>query len=409
MIESRALQPTTRGAAQGNLAALLPAVAAEVGERTALELDGDRAVSYRVLDAASARVAALLRRRGVEPGDRVGIMLPSVPEFAIVYYGVLRAGGVVVPLSARLPSPELSFYLDDAGARLLFAWHAFAEPAEAGARGASADCLFVTPPEFRRMLATVVPDPELCPRADGDTAAILYSPGAADRSRGAELTHRNLRRNADAVRLLHGLGDEDVVLAPVPLFRCFGQTCALTATLGAGARLSLMTSFEPALALRRIAHDGVTSFQGVPRMFAALLAQRDGRLANGSTLRVCRSRGRMDPELRRRFEKRFGCAVLEGYGLSATSPLAASTRMGSPRKPGSAGTRLDGVEILVVDADGREVPTGEVGEIVVRGHNVMKGYWRDADATAARIDAAGFLHTGDRGSLDADGDLFVAK
>jgi long-chain acyl-CoA synthetase len=381
------------GLREANLAALLPAAAAAAGERTALSFDGE-ALSFRVLDTASARVAGLLRRRGLAPGDRVGLMLPSVPEFAIVYYGVLRAGGVVVPLSARLPWPDVAYYLGHAGAQLLFAWHAFAEPAEQGARGAAADCLFVMPDEFRRLLAAVEPDRVVCARRPVDTAAILYSPAGGARSRGAELTHANLEGNAAAVRDLHALTQDDVVLAPVPLFRCWGQTCALNATVGAGARLVLTGSFDAARALATIDREGVTSFLGLPAMFAALLDLRVDE-----TLRVCRVRGPMSPQLRRDFEAAFGCVVLEGYGRSETSPLATSTRMDRPRKPGSSGTPLDGVE-LALDPD---------GEIGVRGPNVMKGYWQDADATGERIDAAGFLRTGDRGWIDADGDLFVRR
>jgi long-chain acyl-CoA synthetase len=386
------------GVREGNLAALLPAAAAAAGERTALGAGGSE-ISYRMLDTASARVAGLLRRRGLRPGDRVGLMLPTVPEFAIVYYGVLRAGGVVVPLSARLPWPDVAHYLGDAEAHLVFAWHAFAEPAEQGARGAGADCLFVTPDEFRRLLGSVEPDRELAGRRPGDTAAILYSPGTGGRSRGAELTHANLAGNAAAVREIHGLGPDDVVLAPVPLFRCWGQTCALNATLGAGARLELATGFDAADALATIERAGVTSLLGLPPMFAALLEQAARAGADGSTLRVCRTRGAMKPSLRHAFERAFGCAVLEGYGLSETSPLATSTRLDRPRKPGSAGTPLDGVEVAVFEDD----------EIGVRGPNVMKGYWRNPDATAERIDPAGFLRTGHRGWIDADGELFVRR
>jgi long-chain acyl-CoA synthetase len=387
------IESGVRGA---NLAALLPAAASAAGERAALGADGAE-ISYRMLDTASARVAGLLRRRGLRPGDRVGLMLPTVPEFAIVYYGVLRAGGVVVPLSARLPWPDVAHYLGDAEAHLVFAWHAFAEPAEQGARGAGADCLFVTPAEFGRLLASVEPDRELAMRRPGDTAAILYSPATGGRSRGAELTHANLAGNAAAVRDIHALGPDDVVLAPVPLFRCWGQTCALNATLGAGARLELAAGFDAAEALQTIEDAGVTSVLGLPATFAALLEQRERSGADISTLRVCRSRGRMRPSLRREFEAAFGCAVLEGYGLTEASPLATSTRLDRPSKSGSAGPPLDGVEVAVLAG----------GEIGIRGPNVMKGYWRDPDATAERIDRAGFLRTRQRGWIDADGDLFV--
>jgi long-chain acyl-CoA synthetase len=293
---------------EANLAALVPDVAASVGERIALGADGAE-VTYAMLDTATAGVAGVLHRSGLQPGERVGLMLPAVPEFATVYYGVLRAGGVVVPLSPRLPWPDVAHCLAETEARLLFAWHASAEPAEQAALTAGATCLFVTPSEFGRMLDSVEPDRGLAIRRPQDTAAIVYAPASNGRSRGVEVTHAQLAGSAAAVRESHSLGTGDVVLAPLPLYRRWTQTCALNATLGAGARLEVVKGFDAAAALRMIEHARVTSVLGVPAMFAALLEHRDG--TDGSTLRVCRSRGEMKPSLRRAFEAAFGCVVLE--------------------------------------------------------------------------------------------------
>src|SRR3954452_23518106 len=176
-----------------NLATLLTDSAAEHGERTALKLD-DVAVPYAAVDEGSARVAALLKSKGLEEGDRVGIMLPNVPYFALAYYGVLRAGGVVVPMNVLLKGREVQFYLEDPEAKLLFAWHDFAEAAEKGAEEAGTECLLVKPGEFEQQLGEFAPFGDVGDREDDDTAVILYTSGTTGTPKGAELTHANLRR-----------------------------------------------------------------------------------------------------------------------------------------------------------------------------------------------------------------------
>src|SRR3954467_11697789 len=184
-----------------SLAKLLTETAAEHGDRTALRLD-DGAATYAILDEASGRVAALLRDKGIEPGDRVGVMLPNVPYFAIAYYGVLRAGAVVVPMNVLLKGREVKFYLEDPEAKLVFAWHDFAEAAEKGAEEAGTECLLVKPGEFEKQLGEFAPLGDVCDRDDGDTAVILYTSGTTGKPKGAELTHSNLFRNVDVSRAL---------------------------------------------------------------------------------------------------------------------------------------------------------------------------------------------------------------
>jgi long-chain acyl-CoA synthetase len=386
-----------------NLATLLTSSARRRSGATALRLDG-REVSYHALDAASARMAALLTARGVRPGDRVGVMLPNVPEFAIAYYGVLRAGGVVVPMNVLLKVREIAYHLADAGARMLLAWHGFAEEAEAGAAAVGVACLFLTPGELQRVLARHEPVRELAARDDHDTAVILSSSGTTGRPKGAELTHANLRRNAEAVVAQHAIDERTVTLGALPLFHSFGQTCSLNATIAAGGCLTLLPRFDPGEALAAIERDRVSLFQGVPTMYAAMLAHPDRARFDVSALRECVSGGApMPAEVQRGFETAFGCAVLEGYGLSETSPVAASNRSDRPRRPGTIGSPIDGVEMRVVGEDGRELPVGDVGEIVIRGHNVMKGYWGRPEATAEAIDGDGWFHSGDLGRVDEDG------
>ncbi|HWE14859.1 MAG TPA: long-chain fatty acid--CoA ligase [Solirubrobacteraceae bacterium] len=390
-----------------SLAQLLTESASQHGQRPALKLD-DNVVSYNAFNDGAARVAGLLRERGLQPGDRVGVMLPNVPYFAVVYYGVLRAGGVVVPMNVLLKPREVQFYLSDPGATHIFAWHEVAASAEEGAREEGAEAIIVKPGEFEQLLAgapRVVEDVE---RDGSDTAVILYTSGTTGTPKGAELTHSNMRHNCryggtELVRV----AEQDVILGALPLFHAFGQTCCMNNAVAAGACLTLIPRFDPGRALEIIQRDKVTLFEGVPTMFHAMLNHPEREHYDVSSLRTCVSGGSAMPvEVMRGFEKTFGCIVLEGYGLSETSPVASFNHLDRPQKPGSIGTPIHGVEMKVVDDKGNEVSRGEVGEIAIRGHNVMKGYWNRPDATAEVI-KDGWLHTGDVATVDEDGYFFV--
>ena len=390
-----------------NLASNLFRSAQTRADRAAVR-DGNSVVSYRRLDEDSARVAGLLRDRGLRPGDRVGVMLPNVAEFAMVYFGVLRAGAVVVPMNPLLKAREVAFYLRDSGARLMFVWDAFAHEAQTGAKEAEAEVVVVDPPGFADVFASVSPAGEVVDRADDDTAVILFTSGTTGQPKGAELTHGNLRTNTEVMlaELLEITAD-DVIFGGLPLFHAFGQTCTLNTAVAAGACLTLLPRFSAERALRILAEHRVTVFAGVPTMYSALLhvPGRDGY--DVSRLRLAFSGGAALPvEVLRGFEAAFGCPVLEGYGLSETSPVASFNHPGRERKPGSIGTPIRGVQMKVVDIDDNELPRGEAGEIVIRGHNVMKGYWNRPDATAAAV-RDGWFHTGDVARMDGDGYFFI--
>jgi long-chain acyl-CoA synthetase len=391
-----------------NLAGLLSETARRRGDHIAFKLE-DVELNYALLDDGSARMAALLKSKGLEHGDRVGLMLPNVPYFPIVYYGILRAGGVVVPMNVLLKEREVHFYLEDSGAQLLFAWYQFAEDAQQGASDAGAECILVEPGKLEQLLASQEPDRGVADRAGDDTAVVLYTSGTTGTPKGAELTHANLRENCMIVT--HKLGEfteDDVLLGALPLFHSFGQTCAMNASVGIGAMVTLLPRFDPDKALQMIERDGVTVFQGVPTMYNAMLHCDSAETADTSTLRVCTSGGAAMPaELMRAFEEKFGCVILEGYGLSETSPVASFNHPDRERKPGSIGTPIEGVEMKVVDDQGNEVPQGEVGEIVIRGHNVMKGYWNRPDASEAVITEDGWFHSGDMARMDEDGYFFI--
>jgi long-chain acyl-CoA synthetase len=374
-----------KGGSAMNLASHVVRSARTHPDRAALRL-GDDILSYRALDQVSARMAGLLRDRGVKPGDQVGIMLPNSPEFAIAYFGVLRAGGIVVPMNPLLKAREVAYYLGDSGARLLFARPAFADEVRTGAQQAE----------------------DLIERHEDDTAVILYTSGTTGQPKGAELTHANLTRNCETVaaELFH-LTSDDVIFGALPLFHAFGQSCTLNAAAASGACLTLLPRFDAEQALQMLAEHGVTVFAGVPTIFSRLLQPPDRENYDVSALRLAVSGGAATPvQVLRDFEAAFGCVVLEGYGLSETSPVASFSRLDAPRKPGSIGTPIRGVRMRVVDDGGNEVPQGETGEILIRGHNVMKGYWQRPEATATAI-RNGWLHTGDLGRVDQDGYFWI--
>ena len=401
-----------------NLASLLTESAGRTPDAPAIRL-GEAELSYGELDELSARLATLLREKGFEHGDRVGVMLPNVPEFPIAYYGVLRAGGIVVPMNVLLKRREIAFYLEDSGAKLLLAWHGFAEEAREGAADAGAELVEIEPAAFAALLsASGAPLPpidegkrtgtELADTTEDDTAVILYTSGTTGKPKGAELTHANLFRNADvSSRTTCEIGAGDVVLGALPLFHSFGQTVAMNASLKVGACLTLVPKFDPGEALATMQRDGVTHFYGVPTMFGALLHHPERESFDTSALRTCITGGASMPvEVLRGFEDAFGAVVLEGYGLSETSPVACSNHPDRARKAGSIGTPIEGVEMQIVDENDEPVAQGEVGEIVIRGHNIMKGYWQRPEATAEAM-RGGWFHSGDMARTDEDGYFFI--
>src|SRR4051794_12592940 len=291
-----------------SLAQHLTETAQAHGDRPALKLD-DAVVSYAALNEGATRIAGLLKAKGIAPGDRVGIMLPNVPYFGIVYYGILRAGGVVVPMNVLLKGREVAFYLGDSGAKLLFAWHGFGEAAQAGSEEAGAELILVKPGEFEPLVTNAPRSEADEPRAGDDTAVILYTSGTTGTPKGAELTHSNLTQNCTVTaRTLVDISERDVVLGALPLFHSFGQTCGLNAAVATGACLTLIPRFDPVKALEIIERDQVTVLEGVPTMYHAMLNAKTE--ADTSSLRVCVSGGSAMPvEVMKAFEQQFDCII----------------------------------------------------------------------------------------------------
>jgi long-chain acyl-CoA synthetase len=392
-----------------DLSSLLTAARDEHPDRIALRCD-DVTFTYAELHTAATRTAALLKSSGIQPGDRVGIMLPNTAAFAILFYGIMFRGAVAVPMNPMFKEREIQYYLANTEAMTLFAAPENAADAKSAARATGAQCWLIDDAELAELTADL---PEQDPSVecdDTDTAVILHTSGTTGNPKGAQLTHHNLRRNAEIfVRTLAQIGPDDVVLGCLPLFHIYGLTCGLIASVQAGATLTLIERFDPCKALQVIERDSVTVFEGVPTMYSALLSvATESSSTVTASLRICTSGGASLPvQVLVDFEKTFSAKILEGYGLSETSPVAAFNHPDRPRKPGSIGTPIEGVEMRVVGTDGHDVPQGQTGEIMIHGHNVMAGYWNMPEATRSAISPDGWFATGDIARIDEDGYYYI--
>ncbi|MUL48239.1 long-chain fatty acid--CoA ligase [Mycobacterium sp. CBMA293] len=393
-----------------NLSVMLADSARDQPSATAV-IEGQRQMTYHEINAAANQVAALLIQQGIAVGDRVAMSVPNILEFPIVYYGILKAGAVAVPLNTMLKRAEVGYHLTDSGARAYFyageylpdnAWLAFEDVTTCEYSVAITD--------LAEILSGHSSEEVLVPTEATDTAVVLYTSGTTGKPKGAELTHANLVTNSLACHRLFGTLDE-VQLVTLPLFHSFAQTVQMNAGFSQCGTLVLLPRFDARVALDLVRGHHVTVFAGVPTMYWALLgeaAHRDDIAELGRQLKVAMSGGAALPvELLKRFEAVFGVGIREGYGLSETSPVVAFNRLDRPSRPGSIGMPVWGVELGLRGADGRPVAPGERGELVVRGHNVMKGYLGRPAATAEVLDVDGWFRTGDIATRDADGFYYI--
>ncbi len=401
-----------------NLAGFLEDSAARHPERTAIVF-GELRLTYAQVDGAAAQVANLLVAAGIRPGDKVALSMPNLPYFTFAYYGILKAGATVVPLNVLLKPREIAYHLRDSDAKALIAFSGTPElPIGEYAREAVAEAdgvdLFVVDPASALPWAGQPPVFETAVTDEDDTAVILYTSGTTGRPKGAELRHRNMRDNVLIDDVLFGASVErpDTFLCVLPLFHSFGQTVIQNGALAYGGTIVMLPRFEPAAALRLMLSENVTFFGGVPTMYWALLGALDDSVDVGTlarNLRVAVSGGSALPhEVHREFGERFGVTILEGYGLSETSPVASFSRLGQEPRVGSIGVPVPGVEMRLVSGDGSPLADDPdaIGEIAIKGHNVMKGYYKRADATAEVLED-GWFRTGDLGRRDADGYYYI--
>jgi long-chain acyl-CoA synthetase len=389
-------------------------------------------LSYGQLNAMASQIANGLVARGIQPGDKVALSCPNLPFFPVVYYGILKAGAVVVPLNVLLKPREIAYHLKDSDAKAYFCFEGTAELplGQMGFAGfqevASCEHFFLmtanpaapSPIEGAQTMGMLMhnqpPTFTTVARSPEDTAVILYTSGTTGFPKGAELSHSNMLLNAIVSRDLHALDprrERNVILIALPLFHSFGQTCQMNAGLYHGATLVLVPRFDAAQVIDAMLKEQVNFFSGVPTMFWALLnyAQQNqvDTAAIAEKLQLCSSGGSALPvEVLHAFERTFNVQILEGYGLSETSPVATFNQLGLERKVGSIGLPVFGTEIRIVDDQDQDVPVNEPGEIIIRGHNVMKGYYKKPDATAEAM-RDGWFHTGDIARRDEEGYIFI--
>jgi long-chain acyl-CoA synthetase len=369
---------------------------------------GETTLSYATLDLAAGRFATILSGRGVKAGDRVAMIMPNVAYFPIVYYAILRIGAIAVPMNPLLKAGEISFVWNDCGVKVAVVFPLFAEEATKAGSVTGTEMIITVPGVFDAELAQTESTEQVADQTGKETAVILYTSGTTGQPKGAELTHANLSSNVrTTIETLLPMGPGDVIFGGLPLFHSFGQTVGLNAAMAGGACLTLLPRFDPVQALSIIANDRVTGFLGVPTMYMGLLAVKNRERFDTSSLRMAVSGGASLPvEVLRGVEQAFGLRLLEGYGLSETSPVASFNHPDRPSKHGSVGTPIRGVEFGLRDENDREVAEGEIGEIVIRGENVMKGYWNQPEATAEAM-RGGWFHSGDLARRDEDGFYFI--
>lgn len=373
-------------------------------DATALRV-GEEVLSYRVLDRRAAGCAFRLRGLGVAAHDRVMIILPNCVEWVVLYQGALQAGAIPVPVNPLLAAAELAAIVTDCQPRVVFARAAIA----AELRQSLGDGCVVIDIDAKPF-TTDEADPQPLPSAGSDDVAlILYSSGSTGLPKGVELSHANIFWNVQAFAFdLLRLTPQDRGLTGLPLSHVFGHTCLYTAFLFAGASITLVERFDAAAILGMIHSQKITVFMGVPTMYWTLLREVIPDGYNLSSWRACVAGGQALPEdVHRKFEAKFGVQISEGYGMSEASPSVTGCRLwGVPRKYGSAGQPYLGVQLRIVNDEGREVPRGERGEILVAGPGIARGYFRQPELTAQTF-RDGWLHSGDIGYLDEDDYLYV--
>ncbi|MGB9370039.1 MAG: AMP-binding protein [Xanthobacteraceae bacterium] len=357
--------------------------------------------TYKELNERSSQAAGLFARDGLSAGDRIALYLPNVPEFAIAYLGILKLGAIAVSISTGWKYDELHYVLKNCEARAVVTMPELRENLSA----ASVEHVYVCDEAFAATLMAAEPLSGARAMQPHDPAAIVYTSGTTGRPKGAVLSHSNVVRNIEAKQRYLGIRPDDRGILFLPLYHCFGQNAIFNAMLQSGAAVVLHRRFDLEQVLRSIADHGVTMFFGVPANFIVLLARRPLKEVAG--VRYWFSAAAPLPlEIESAWQEMFGAPIFQGYGLSETSPFASYNHL-SDHRPGSIGVPIDGVEMKILDpASGAECAEGEKGEIVVRGHNVMLGYWGRPEETEL-VMRGGWFHTGDIGRRDADSYFYV--
>jgi long-chain acyl-CoA synthetase len=395
-----------------NLGNMLAESAGRYEERLAV-VHGERRITYREMERAACALGNHLRSQGLGKGDKVALMLPNCPEFVIAYFAVQKIGGVTVTLNVQSTPYELRHLLGNSDSRCLITQGALAKRFEE-IRNELPLCLHLIvtnePDEesaFREIIAKgpfTIEIPEL---ASDDPAVMIYTAGLTGKPLGAVLTHHNLLTQSFLLRTIAQRTEEDIGLAIIPLFHSFGAAVNMLMPIRIGAAVVLMDRFTLDGIFGAIEKERVTYIAAVPRLFLGMVFHEGAEKYRTESLRVCITGGAAMPaDFIPVFEQKFGVKIMEGYGLTEASPVSSFSRLDMPQKPGSIGVPIPGVEAKIVDEGDRELRRGEIGELILRGENVMKGYYKDEEATAQVI-RDGWLHTSDLGRMDEDGYIFL--
>lgn len=405
-----------------NLSSRLQEVAAQLPDKEAYVYEGERR-TYGELNAAISKFASGLRSIGIQKGDHIALLLGNSPYFVIGLYGALRAGATVIPINPIYTPDEIGYILNNGDVKAVIGLDLLVplfvkmevllpnvehvivcETPQGKEQGIS---LTEKMKSFTEVLLSGDPSYEGPELADDDTAVILYTSGTTGKPKGAMLTHKNLYSNAQDTANYLKICEDDRVIATLPMFHVFCLTVALNAPLMNGGTVLIVPKFSPAKIFQLTREEKATIFAGVPTMYNFLYQHEEGKAEDLQTLRLCISGGASMPvALLKNFEQKFKVIVSEGYGLSEASPVTCFNPLDRPRKPGSIGTSIMNVENKVVNEFGEEVPVGEVGELIVRGPNVMKGYYKMPEETAHTI-RDGWLYTGDLAKMDEEGYFYI--
>jgi acyl-CoA synthetase (AMP-forming)/AMP-acid ligase II len=385
--------------------------AAGRGDRPAL-IDGPtgRELTYAGLAEGTAALAAGLAERGFGSADVLGVFMPNLPEYAIAFHGAASAGGMCTTMNPLYTANEVAHQLTDSGARMLLTVPAFLDTArEAAGRAGVEDLFVVGEADGATPLGEVLGDPSAAPSPDievaDDLAVLPYSSGTTGLPKGVMLTHRNLVANLNQVQAAFPISPDDVLIGCLPFFHIYGMTVIMNQGLRAGATIVTMPRFDLEQFLDIIESRGVTRTYVVPPIALALAKHPAVDERDLSSVEIVMSGAApLGAELAERVAERLGCTVIQGYGLTETSPVTHLIRPDGENRPGTIGRPLPSTECRLVDPEsGADLGTGERGELWMRGPQVMRGYLGNEEATAATVDAEGWLHSGDIATVDDDG------
>ncbi|MDX2303980.1 MAG: long-chain fatty acid--CoA ligase [Microscillaceae bacterium] len=410
-----------------NLSVLLEDSARKYPQKAAFIFQ-DTVLSFAQVNGAANQVANGLRNLGIQPGDKVALSCFNLPYFPIIYYGVLKAGATLVPLSVLLKTEEIAYHLIDSEAKAYFCFLGtedlpMAQMGHAAFQEVpSCEHFFVITPKLdmpstiagtqtlASLMAGQLPTFDTVMTAADDDAVIIYTSGTTGRPKGAQLSHSNLFCNAVLSADLVGITAEDRVLIVLPMFHIFAMTVLMNAGLYRGATSVLLPRFDAEAVYGLLQKHEITIFAGVPTMYWGLLNYTEDKFDYekiAANLKCCASGGASLPvKVLEDFEARFKVPIIEGYGMSEGSPVVTFNQLKIGRKPGSIGTPVWGVEVKIVDEEGNEMPIGEKGELIYKGHNVMKGYYKKPEETAKTI-KNGWLYSGDVAIKDEDGFFYI--